>query len=171
MQVVSDDLYLVKLGILRDIDQEIHIAIEVKQRKNHLGSAGVFVGFREHPFDNMREFQAIRLLQASSGVSCSRRTVNRFHPDTPNSRVLISFPDIRLDVVPQVGILTLKISHGKLKQVLWNGLIVEEISSTMVGEADGSDVSGMFGVFADKCVAVFSSYELNNELQELKSSK
>ena len=167
LHLVSEDLYLVKLGTLRDSDEEIEICIDVKQTKTPYGSAGAFVGYRERP-DRKWQFQTIELLKSPEGITYSRRKVSIFNRNTPGSRITDPFPSICFDEASELNKLSLRFLAGRLKQVLWNGIVVEDISLDLPEDAMGSNVTGMFGVFADRSVAEFSNYKLNEQSQELQ---
>lgn len=172
LHVVSDDLYLVKLGTLQDEDALIEIAIQVSDLRSQGGTAGLFVGFRDRDDEDLREFQRIRLHQRPTGEICSRRTTSSFKPQIPVARQSRENPEICLTGPPRsVNTITLEISQGKLCKLTWNGQVVETFDADHTGGSAGIEIRGAFGVFTDDAVAVFYDFKIGDKFQEFTTSR
>lgn len=167
LQVVSQDLLMLKLGTIERVDTVIEIAMEVNGLKPGVGHAGVFVGYRNSVDHEQSQFQWVRLQASDDGV-ISRRATSTFHPRSPRSRNLRNVSSILMPGSVRVNTLNLMIVNGELHQLNWNGLPVERLAPSG-GDASGdNDFTGNFGVYAYEAVAVFSDYRVNGKSVEFK---
>ncbi|MBL8848893.1 MAG: serine/threonine protein kinase, partial [Planctomycetaceae bacterium] len=154
LQVVSDDLQLVKFGTLGLEDAVIEITVEVGELRSDYGTAGVFVGLRDTGDGNERAFQCIRVQQRSDGLFCARRTEYYYDPQLPQSRDSQEFGEFALETSSRVNRLELHTSQGSLAEVRWNGVLVEQLSDH--DGQEGRNAIGDFGVYSQSSLAIFS---------------
>jgi serine/threonine protein kinase len=168
LHLVSNDLQLVKLGTLDREDAVLEIAVDVGELKSQSGEAGVFVGWRDRADHQERQFQLIHLQEYGNRDLYSRRVKHLFDPQTPNSRTTRGFLAVKLPRKLRVNTLRLEVIQGTLQQLSWNGQSVETFGSAQSDETTGKDIQGVFGVYADNAVAVFTDYRLNDTTYEFK---
>jgi serine/threonine protein kinase len=171
LHVISDDLQLVKLGMLDKGDVVIEIAIEISELKSEFGRAGVFMGYRDDAKSDESQFQLIWLGKHAESTMHSTRMINRFHPRTPDSRQSSVVSSLPVFNAKRINVLTLGIVDGRLREVTWNGERIEELDSLRPENSPDRDISGVFGVYVDRSVAVFSRFRVDGDMKEFRKSQ
>jgi hypothetical protein len=134
----------------------------------NVGETGVFVGYRNSVDHEQGRFQLVQLQTLSDASIVSRRELFTFKSRTPfsrSTRVISSTP------VPRglrVNTLNVRISKGNLHQLSWNGEIVEFSKDVHPDASEDNDLTGVFGVYTNRSIAVFSDFYVEGEKQEFK---
>lgn len=181
LHVASDDLELVRLGTLGTRDAVIELSMEISALKSEFGHAGVFVGYREHGDHQRSRFQTIRLQTLPDGTVVSRRTTHLFDPRIPGARDAHDRGQVPAGPAARINTLRLTVVQGLVRTVSWNGQVVEQLDrgeaappglggqGSQGGQAGDDDFRGVFGVYVQKGVAVFSDLRRDGEPLDLKS--
>jgi serine/threonine protein kinase len=167
VQLVSDNLFLVKLGRLDLAESAVRLTIKPIAEG---AEAGVFIGFRDRKVDGDRQFQRIRIVKQNDGVSYSRRTSFVFDPANPEAGDSFGFPPLRFDDAQRDNTVEVRTKAGQLTQIWWNGKLIEDVNFAGF-DAELLDVTGLFGVYTDNSAAVFSRFEVNGRPQVLRSDR
>jgi eukaryotic-like serine/threonine-protein kinase len=168
IHLASDDLQMVKLGTLDRVDTVIEMDVELSDSRSPFGHAGLFVGYRED--SDRGQFQCLHLERDTKGQMYVRRAVSSFEARSPNSRGSKDYALTSLAEARRINKLTVEIVQGKLVRLTWNEQPIEEFDVAQPEQPGNRDVTGVFGVYTDRAVAVFSNFRLNGKLQEFVQS-
>jgi serine/threonine protein kinase len=165
IQLVSDNLFLVKLGRLDHAETAVRLTIAPIGEDTDVGA---FIGFRDRNIDGKRQFQRIRVVKEPDGFTYSRRTSLVFDPATPGSGNSSGFPPDRLEKPQRENTIEMRTAGGRLTQIWWNGQRMDDPNLAAM-DPELLDVTGLFGVYTNKAAAVFSRFEINGRPQHFRS--
>jgi eukaryotic-like serine/threonine-protein kinase len=161
LRLFSQNLSLVKLGRLDENDRTLSLTIRspVENRE-----AGIFVGFRNRKVDNRQQFQLIRLVNLPGDKFYSLRTIKVISRDNGELSEIYEYDHVPVELILQENTIEIHLASGRLKQIFWNGQLVEDVVTTQIDYPDIMDVTGVFGVFTDNTSSIFSEIRKNNQL-------